>query len=300
MNNLKQMLTVCGMCFLGVMVAQAGVTADGAKVEKVSGGYRFTEGPAVDKDGNVFFTDIPNNKVHKYDVKKNKVEEVRGDSQRANGLMFSKDGKLYACVGGGRVLGIFTGADYKGLKVLASSYNGKKLNSPNDLVLDDAGGVYFTDPRYGSRDSMEMQIEGVYYYAKDGKLTRVIDDLKKPNGLILSLDKKTLYVADNGAKTIVAYTVSGPGKLTNKRLFANMDLSAGGGGDGMTLDAKGNVYCAGQGHIWVWDKNGKVVEKIKIPEGPSNCTFGGPNRDVLYITARTSFYKIKMKVKGVK
>ena len=181
---------------------------------------------------------------------------------------------------------------------VAESYNGKKLNSPNDLVLDGKGGVYFTDPRYGSRDDMEMDVEGVYYVSRRGKLTRVIDDLERPNGLILSPDNKTLYVADNAAKTIWAYDAEEDGTLTKARKFAEMDLQSRGGGDGMTIDSRGNVYCAGQGHIWIWSPAGDRLARIPVPESPANCVFGGPEGKTLYITARRRLYNIDLNVAG--
>jgi gluconolactonase len=184
--------------------------------------------------------------------------------------------------------------------VLADRYDGKRLNSPNDLVLDSKGGIYFTDPRYGDRGDMEMEIEGVYYRPKRGKLLRVIDDLQRPNGLTLSLDKKVLYVADNAAKTIWSYVVKPDGSVTDGKLFAQLDLESRGGGDGMSIDRRGNVYCAAQGHIWIWNPKGQQVAKIAVPENPSNCAFGGKDLKTLYITARTGLYRIRLNVAGAR
>lgn len=167
-------------------------------IRKLGGGFTFTEGPAPGPEGNIYFSDIPNERIHKYDVKTGKISVHREGSGRANGLMFAPSGALYACQGGSRQL---TRQDASGeITVLAESYDGKKLNSPNDLAIDGKGGVYFTDPRYGNRDDMEMDIEAVYYLPRRGKLKRVVDDLVRPNGVLLSLDRKHLYVADNGAK----------------------------------------------------------------------------------------------------
>lgn len=261
-------------------------------IRKISAGFKFTEGPAPGPDGNIYFSDIPNERIHKFDVAADKFTIHRESSGRANGLMFAPSGALFACQGGSRQL---TRQDPNGeIKVLAETYDGKKLNSPNDLAIDGKGGIYFTDPRYGNRDDMEMDVEGVYYLPRRGDLKRVIDDLVRPNGLVLSLDRKHLYVADNGAKTIWKYDVQNDGGLANGAIWVEMD----GGGDGMTIDERGNIYCAGGGAVHVWNPAGELLFKIKPPEGPANCIFGGPDNKTLFMTARTGFYSVRLKVAG--
>ena len=281
-NLLMFAFVLCQACAVAVV-------PEDSRVEKVASGYKFTEGPAADRDGNVWFTDIPNKRILKFDVTSDEATVVREKSGGANGLMFDKDGRLFVCEGGSRRL------TYEDGSILADRYDGKKLNSPNDLDIDRKGGVYFTDPRYGKRRNMELDVEAVYYVSPKGKLIRVIDDLKRPNGLILSKDAKILYVADNAAKKIVAYDVRDDGSLWNARDFAWMDKEARGGPDGMTLDERGNVYAAAQGAIWIWTPEGKLDAKIKVPENPSNCAFSG---QTLYITARKSLYRIKLNVSG--
>jgi len=273
----------------------APVVSDGAEVKKLAEGFRFTEGPAVGPDGRVYFSDIPNERIMVYDFASREVTTHRENSGRANGLMFTPGGSLIACEGGSRRLTRQVGEK---IDVLADGFDGKQLNSPNDLELDGKGGIYFTDPRYGDRDGMELDVEGVYYRPPRGELRRVVDDLVRPNGLILSLDGQTLYVADNGANTIVAYQVQPDGSLTDVRLFAEMDPDARSGGDGMTLDCRGNVYCAGQGNIWIWSPAGELIAKIETPESPANCTFAGPEGQTLFITARTGIYAVKLNVCG--
>lgn len=261
----------------------------GAEVKKVAGGFRFTEGPAVDAEGNVYFSDIPNSRIHRIGVD-GKVSLVREKSGGANGLMFAKDGRLLACEGKARRVTAMTESGK--VTTLASTHGGKPLNSPNDLWIDPAGGVWFTDPRYGKMDGLQQGGFHVYYLAKAGsEVVRVIDDLVKPNGIIGTRDGKTLYVADPGAKKTYAYTVEGRGKLSGKRLFAET------GSDGMTLDAFGNLYITAK-DVLVYAPSGKLVSKIPVPERPSNVCFGGKDRKTLFITARTSVYSLAMTVAG--
>lgn len=263
--------------------------------EKVATGFRFTEGPAADAKGDVYFTDIPNERIHKLDAASGKVSVFREKSGRANGLMFDAHGRLVACEGGGRRLVRIEG---KSVTVLASHWKKKRLNSPNDLSIDAAGGIWFTDPRYGKKDDRELDVMAVYYVTAEGKLSRPIADLERPNGILLAADGMTLYVAANQRQLIMAYDVMRPGVVKDGRVFAHLDHKARGGPDGMTLDDRGNVYCAGQGHIWIWDAKGKLRHKLAVPEGPANCVFGGPQGDTLYVTARTSLYRVKTNVRG--
>jgi len=266
------------------------VIAAGAKVEKLAGGFVFTEGPAVDAEGNIFFTDIPKNRIHKWSAD-GKLSTFREDSGGANGLFFDKAGNLLACEGGrGRLVSI-------GLKgkvtVLAERYANKKLNSPNDLWLAPNGGIYFTDPRYGNRDGMEQDGEHVYYLASDRKkVIRVIDDMVRPNGVIGTADGKLLYVADHGGKKTYVYTINADRTLSDKKLFAPE------GSDGMTIDSEGHVYLTRRA-VSVYDSGGEKVETIEVPEGPANVCFGGKDKQTLFITARTSLYSIRMRVKGL-
>jgi len=266
-----------------------GLVAPGAKVIKLAGGFKFTEGPAADAGGNVFFTDIPNNRIHKWSLA-GELSTFREDSGGANGLFFDKSGNLLACEGGGRRL---VSIDPQGeVTVLADEYKGKRFNSLNDLWIDPKGGIYFTDPRYGNRDGMEQDGEHVYYLSPDRKkLTRVIDDMVRPNGVIGTPDGKTLYVTDHGDGKTFVYTVNKDGTLSNKKLFAPE------GSDGMTTDNEGNVYLT-TGVVAVYNEEGEKIEAIEIPDRPANVTFGGRDKQTLFITARTSLYSIEMRVKG--
>jgi len=269
---------------------RSSVIAPGAKVEKLCGGFKFTEGPAADTDGNIYFTDIPNNRIHKWSLE-GKLSTFREESRGANGLFFDQKGNLLACEGGGRQL---VSIDPKGkVTVLIDKYNGKPFNSLNDLWVDPKGGIYFTDPRYGRRDNMQQDGEHVYYLAPDRKkIIRVIDDMVRPNGIIGTPDGKVLYVTDHGGGKTFAYTINKDGTLSNKKLFAPE------GSDGMTIDNKGNVYLT-TSVVAVYNKKGEKIEEIPVPERPANVTFGGRDKKTLFITARTSLYAIRMRVKGV-
>ncbi len=273
----------------GYSSAKESVVATGAKVEKLAGGFRFTEGPASDTAGNIFFTDIPNNRIHKWSLD-GELSTFRENSGGANGLFFDTKGNLLACEGGGRRL---VSINPQGrVKVLADEYQGKKFNSLNDLWIDPKGGTYFTDPRYGRRDNME-QGEHVYYLSPDGKeIKRVIDDMVRPNGLIGTSNGKILYVTDAGGGKTYSYSINSDGTLSNKRLFAPQ------GSDGMTIDNQGNVYLT-RGAVAVYNKKGEKIEEIEVPEGPANVCFGGSDKKTLFVTARTSLYSVRMRVSGV-
>lgn len=265
------------------------LVAEGAGVEKLAGGFEFTEGPACDAVGNIYFSDIPNSRIHKWSVG-GKLTTFRENSGRANGLFFDKNGNLLACEGGDRQV---TSISPKGeVTVLADRFNGKKLNSPNDLWIDPNGGVYFTDPRYGSQDDLQQDGFHVYYLPPDnGELVRVIDDLVKPNGIIGTSDGKRLYVADPGADKTYVYRVNSDGSLADRRLAAPE------GSDGMTLDEKGNLYLTRDG-VEVYSPDGTKIGTMETPERPANVTFGGKDRKTLFITARTGLYSLAMNVRG--
>ncbi len=265
------------------------VVPEGAEVKKLAEGFTFTEGPAEAANGWIYFSDIPNEHINIYKPESGEVERFRENSGRTNGLMWTPAGALIACEGGNRRVTRTFGDE---ITVLADSFEGKKLNSPNDLVLDDIGGLYFTDPRYGKEDDMELDVMGVYYIDRGGKISRVVDDAVKPNGLILSNDYQTLYLADPGSEKILAYDVKEDGALENRRDFAPV------GSDGMTIDERGNVYCTWKGEVWIFSPAGEEIARIACPEAPANCTFGGPEGKTLYLTARKGFYSIGLNVRG--
>ena len=279
-----------------IMAQESTIIEKGAKLQLVANDYSFTEGPAVDKNGDVYFTDQPNDRILKW-TPDGKVSVYMEDTGRANGLYFDNKDNLIACSDLKNELWQI-GPDKK-VTVLIKDFEGKKLNGPNDAWVDPNGGIYITDPfyprDYWDRTEKEIDPERVYYLTPDGKELRiVVDDMEKPNGIIGSADGKLLYIADIGAGKTYRYTVGPNGHLSNKTLFAQM------GSDGMTLDNKGNLYLTGNG-VTVFDKTGKQIEHIAVPENwTANLTFGGKDRKTLFITASKCVYTIKMKVKGIR
>jgi gluconolactonase len=266
----------------------------GAKVEKLADGFAFTEGPAVDAAGNVYFTDQPNDRIMLWSVE-GKLSEWMKPCGRSNGLCFDKDGKLWACADEKNELWIIDVAT-KDKTVAVKDYDGKLLNGPNDVWVTPTGGAYFTDPfykrPYWKRGPTQQPSPGVYYLPPKGKLTRVANDLKQPNGIVGTPDGKTLYVADIGAKKTYSYSIAADGALADKKLFCEE------GSDGMTIDEAGNLYLTGRG-VLVFDKTGKKVTTIAVPEGwTANVCFGGKAMDTLFITASKGLYSIKLNAKG--
>ena len=292
MRILSKALPMAAIVLLaaGIVAAQSdSLIAEGAEIQELATTFRFTEGPAANTSGTVYFTDIPSNRIHIWTLD-GELETFRENSGGANGLYFDASGALLVCEGGARRLTRVTmdGA----VEVLADSFEGKKLNSPNDLWPDPKGGIYFTDPRYGNRDDMELG-EFVYYLSPDRQtLTKVIDDLVRPNGVLGTRDGKTLYVADQADKKTYSYSIQPDGTLAEKRLFANE------GSDGLTLDNRGNVYLT-MGTVQVFSPAGEKIADIPFPQAPANICFGGPDEDILFVTARTGLYSLKMNVHGV-
>lgn len=291
------------ICFLIVISSQL-VSAQqenklikkGAAPLNIASDFNFTEGPAADSDGNVFFTDQPNNRILKWSPGEG-VTVYMEDAGRSNGLYFDKQGNLLACADEKNELWQID--NNKKVTVLVSDYEGKKLNGPNDLWIDPNGGVYFTDPfykrEYWTRTEKEIEEERVYYLSPDRKtLRQVMTGFVRPNGIIGSADGKTLYVADIGGKKTYAFTIQPDGALAHRRLFTEM------GSDGMTIDSRGNVYLTGKG-VTVFSPAGEKIASIPI-EAPwtANVCFGGRKGKTLFITASKSVFTLDMKVKGAR
>jgi gluconolactonase len=274
---------------------ESSIIAPGEKLTSLAGGFIFTEGPACDAHGNVFFTDQPNDRIMKWSTD-GKLTTFMKPCGRSNGLCFDADGNLWACADEKNEMWRIDPAGK--VSVVLKDYQGKLLNGPNDVWLRPDGGLYFTDPYYKrpywKRGPKELEIEAVYYLTPDRKtLTRVVADLKQPNGIIGTPDGKTLYVADIGGGRTYAYGIQPDGALTGKRLFCKL------GSDGMTIDDRGNVYLTGKG-VTVFDRDGRQIEHIDVPESwTGNICFSGADRRTLFITASKHIYGLKMLVHGV-
>jgi gluconolactonase len=271
--------------------ADAGVVAPDANLQTLARRFSFTEGPVADANGDIYFTDIPNNRIYKWSPDTN-LTVIRENSGGANGLKLDDKGNLYACEGNNRRL---TRIDPNGgVTVLCDNYKAKKLNSTNDLWRDKKGGIYFTDPFYGSnRKLMELPGEYVFYLPPDSNQPIiVVDDLNQPNGIVGTKDGSLLYVGDYGGNKTFVYKINPDGTLSDGKLFVPM------GSDGMTLDEKGNLYLTRK-DVTVFDSAGNKVDYIKVPyQTTSNVCFGGQGRDTLFITGGKYLYSIKMSVKG--
>jgi gluconolactonase len=270
------------------------VIAPGAELKRLSGEFKFTEGPTVNKNGDVFFTDQPNDRIMKWSAE-DKLAEFLKPAGRANGMFFDTQGQLIACADEKTELWSVTPEGKH--TILAKEYEGKKLNGPNDVWVRADGSLFFTDPFYKREwwdyDKPPQGTEQVYFLSADRKtLKRVTTDLSQPNGITGTPDGKTLFVADIRARKTYAYDIQTDGSLANKRLHCDL------GSDGMTIDTEGNLYLTGRG-VTVFDKAGKKIAQIDVPERwTANVSFGGKEHKTLFITASTGLYSIETKFRG--
>jgi gluconolactonase len=272
----------------------SGILKPGTNPVKLAGDFSFTEGPAADKAGNVYFTDQPNDRIMIWSVKED-LSTFMQPSGRSNGLFFDSKGNLWSCADEKNELWIIS--PDKNVEAILNKYNGKLLNGPNDLWVAQNGSVYFTDPFYKrswwDHSEMPQEKQCVYFLGPDHKtLKRVEEELLQPNGIIGTPDGKMLYVADIKGNKTWSYTINADGTLSGKKLFCEM------GSDGMTIDAKGNIYLTGKG-VTVFDKTGKKLGNIPVPENwTANVCFGGKDRKALFITASKGLYMVMTRMKG--
>lgn len=280
---------------LHALAVHAGVVDEGASPELLSKDFSFTEGPAADAEGNVYFTDQPNDRIMIWSVD-DKLTTFMKPCGRSNGLVFDSEGHLWACADEKNEL--WRIAPDKSHEVILDAYKGKLLNAPNDVWIRPDGGLYFTDPfykrDYWDRGPTEQDCEGVYYLAPGAReAVRVIDDFEQPNGIIGTPDGKTLYVTDIRAGKTWKYRIEADGSLSGKTLFCEL------GSDGMTIDDAGNIYLTGKG-VTVFDPSGKQIDHIAIDAGwTANVCFGGKDLEYLFITTSKTLYRVRTVTRGV-
>ena len=268
------------------------------KPQQLATGFQFTEGPAWHPDGYLLFSDIDGDTIYRW-IPEDGATPYIHPSRNANGLAFDHQGCLVACEHGGRRLSRMAGS--KQMEKLVDRYEGRRLNSPNDVVVHSSGAIYFTDPPYGIEpEDAELDFSGVYRLDPDGNMTLLVSDFLLPNGLAFSPDESTLYIDDSSRRHVRAFDMGPDGSLSNARTFVDMDIDKPRNPDGMEVDIEGSVYITGAGGLWVVDANGRHLGTFEFPEPPANVAFGGPDNQTLYVTARTSLYSVRCKVPGVK
>ena len=275
-----------------------------AKLETVANGFRFTEGPVwYAEERKLVFSDIPGDQMHVWSAA-NGVASYRKPSHMANGNFRDRKGRLLTCE---HATSMVSREEKDGSrKVLASRYKGKELNSPNDIIERPDGMIFFTDPTYGRvaeygvERPEELGFRGVYRIDEDGgNLTLLADDFVQPNGLCFSLDGRKIYINDSERLHIRLFDLSDAGDLSNGRVFAETTGEGLGSPDGLKIDSKGNVFCASQGGVHVFDPDGHCLGVIRVPEETANFGFGGDDRRTMFITASTSLYRIQLKQPGI-
>ncbi len=292
-----------GRAFLLALVSTcltAQTTQDTAEIPKwtdvqittASSGYRFTEGPAWSREGFLLFSDVPNNRIIKFAPGK-ETAIFRENTSGANGNIFDLLGRLYTCESRTRrVIRTLKNGD---VEVLAERWEGKRLNAPNDIVVRRDGHIYFTDPAFGEQaDTRELDFYGVYHIDPKGHMSLIAKPVGRPNGITLTANGRILYVANSDEHNVRAYDVDHKGDVSGERVaISGID----GVPDGIRTDVNGNVYVTANG-VAIYNSRGKLLSTIPMPETPANCAFGDPDLQTLYVTARTSVYRVRLNVKG--
>jgi gluconolactonase len=280
------------------------IVGDGPKVERIATGFQFTEGPVWSPNGYLLFSDVPAGIMYKW-TPVDGATVYRDPSHHSNGLTFDRQGRLLACES--EVPRVSRTEKDGSIIAVADRFDGKQFNSPNDLVAAKDGTIYFTDPDYGTHPPdipftrrPELDYHGAYRVSPDGGVHLVSKDFGQPNGIALSPDGKRLYVDDTERGNIRVFDIAKDGGTSNDRVFATLkEPGKDGAPDGMKVDTKGNVYCTGPGAIWVFAPSGALLGKIVSPEIAANCAFGDKDRQILYITARHSVYKVRLRIRGI-
>jgi gluconolactonase len=270
---------------------------EGGEPERVATGFEFTEGPVWHPDGHLLFSDIPANRIYRWNPS-GEVSVWREPTNNSNGLSLDAEGALIACEHSGRRVSRTPPGGTP--ETLADRYEGRSLNSPNDVVIRSDGAIYFTDPPYGIEPAAQEQPHnGVYRLTPGGEPALLSADLDRPNGLAFSLDESVLYVGDSGRRRLYAFDALPDGTLSNFRLLSDMDHPEPGNPDGMKVDKGDNLYVTGATGVWVFGPKGTMIGIIPIPETPANCAWGDDDLRTLYVTARTSVYRVRTSTPGL-
>jgi sugar lactone lactonase YvrE len=272
-------------------------------LDQVATGFIFTEGP-VWRGSDLLFSDINNSRTVRYQplTEGPAISTFRTPSGNANGLTLDHEGKLLACEHSGRRV---SRIDHKGkVETIADNFEGKRLNSPNDIVVRSDGAIFFTDPPYGLpylTEGKELPYNGVYRVDADGRINLLADDFERPNGLAFSPDERSLYVDDSQLGHIRRFDVAADGSVSGGRVWAELKAGPGEGGvaDGMKVDQEGHVYCTGPAGVWIFEPGGRYIGRIMTPEVPANLAWGDADWSTLYITAHSSVYRLRMGVPGI-
>jgi len=270
----------------------AGQDFSNLRIERIAAGHRFTEGPVWSREGFLLFSDVPQDLILQWTPGKG-VSRFRESSHGANGNTFDAQGRLYTCES--RTRRVVRTDPKRGLEVLAERFEGKRLNAPNDIVVRRDRHVYFTDPAFGAQqDARELDFYGVYHITPKGEMEAIARWQTRPNGIALSPDGRTLYVANSDERNVYAFDLDRQGRASNPRVVIS---GIEGVPDGMAVDEKGNLYVAARA-VFVYAPEGRLLATIEMPETPSNCAFGDPDFGALYVTARSSVYRIRLDVRG--
>lgn len=292
----KFMFGVAGIIFLAAGFVHGQSIVD-AEPEKITEGYEFTEGPVWHDSGYLLFSDIPANTIYKWTPGEEAVEYLK-PSGNSNGLTFDSDGDLLLAQHEG-ALSRFT--DGQELETVIDNYEGKRLNSPNDLTQKSDGSIYFTDPDFGvSDEDKELDFNGVYRYSEENGLELLVEDFALPNGIVFSPNENRLYINDSQHNHIRVFDVDKDGNLMNGRVFAEMQADAEGAADGMKVDTDGNLYSTGPGGLWIFSPEGEVLQQVETPDRVTNVAWGGDDYSTLFLTAPNAVYQLETNAEGVR
>lgn len=303
-EKMKNILTFLSLLLMGIWLLPIktngqDVVAEDSSPVKITSGYQFTEGPYWHPDGFLLFSDIPANIIYKWEPESGEASTYINPSGHSNGITSRPDDNLILAQHDGMVSMI---DQTKKIHVLADTYNGKRLNSPNDVTVSSNGIVYFTDPPFGvNEDKKELDVNGVYMLLPDGGLKLMYEGFERPNGIVLSPEETKVYVNDTSTGQIIVFDRAEDGSLTNMQKFANVGSSTdSGAADGMVVDQQGRLYSTGPGGIYVFSSEGEKIQQIKMPARATNMGWGGPENKSLFITTPSAVYRMEMSVTGVK